>query len=104
MPSSSSGGSNESQTSTGTIDKYIYEISESERIQVCHYLEQPKVWEDLANRMGYTDSDRIVSFVFFLFSTLIHILKKFQNSHLITNYMRDSYHSISNFFNYLIEF
>lgn len=67
VPSSSSGGSNESQTSTGAMDKYIYEINESERIHVCHYLEQQSVWEEAAKNMGYTKSDCIVSFERFCF-------------------------------------
>lgn len=65
VPSSSSGGSQTgSKTSTGTIDKYIYEINESERLHVCHHLDQESVWEEAAKNMGYKESDFIVSLIF----------------------------------------
>lgn len=61
MPSSSSNGDTDSQSGTETMDEsdYIYLISEQERINICYYLND--IWEDAAKKMGYTQSDIIVS-------------------------------------------
>lgn len=61
VPSSSSNGDSDSQSGTETMDEsdYIYLISEQERINICYYLND--IWEDAAKKMGYTQSDIIVS-------------------------------------------
>lgn len=61
VPSTSSNGGTRSQSSTEMMDQsdYIYMIPEQERINICYYLNE--IWEDAAKKMGYTQSDIIVS-------------------------------------------
>lgn len=44
---------------------YIYEIPESERINLCYYIDQSGAWEEVAKRMGYDTASIIVSLHYF---------------------------------------
>lgn len=61
VPSSSSQGDSRSQSDTEMMDQsdFIYMIPEQERINICYYLND--IWEEAAKKMGYTQSDIIVS-------------------------------------------
>lgn len=67
VPSSSSSAAHKSQSGTQEMDStiYIYEIPESERINLCYYIDQSGAWEEVAKRMGYDTASIIVSLHYF---------------------------------------
>lgn len=51
-----------------TDDNYVYNIPESDLRCICYFLDQNDAWKDVANAMGYTNIDCIVSSpLYFLF-------------------------------------
>lgn len=72
-PSSSSSGGSQSYTRSMDRSAYLYTLLQDERTGVCYYLdknsqdEEQKMWEKVAEKMGYTESDIIVSFLFQIF-------------------------------------
>lgn len=61
--SSSNSGGSTSQSGTHPIDNSIkvFDIPLTERVNVCYFLDQQDLWEEAARKMGYEQTDIIVS-------------------------------------------
>lgn len=75
VPSSSSSNARESQSGTKEMDAtiYIYEISETERNNVCYFIDQSGIWEEIAKKMGYNTASIIVSVHYFKYTKFIFL-------------------------------